>query len=204
MRGCIRIYGRLCCYSRNGGTRNHCPQGDPSRQSRCIVGKVKYRIGHLFCPYTADPLPFKVMELCSLHLHQEQSSLTAGRIQRGFGRMNGCFPGDGSCVQTMCRRMAKQGGALGQNAPRAADHKCETAFRLGWTHSFLWKESIAFSFGALYRAVHGSRPQREKTCWKSSLTKSRSANALRLLECVEKTDYNPSCFWYCASSEGEQ
>lgn len=53
-------------------------------------------------------------------------------------------------------------------------------------------------------AVHESRPQREKTCWKSSLTKSRSANALRLLECVEKTDYNPSCFWYCASSEGEQ
>ena len=78
------------------------------------------------------------------------------------------------------------GGALGQKAPRAADHKCKTAFRLGWTHSFSWKEPIVFSFGALYRVVHGSRPQREKTCWKYSLTKSRSANALRLSECVEK------------------
>lgn len=35
-------------------------------------------------------------------------------------------------------------------------------------------------------AVHESRPQREKIRCKSSLTKSRSANALRLSECVEK------------------
>ena len=204
MRGCIRIYGRLCCYSRNGGTRNHCPQGDPSRQSRCIVGKVKYRIGHLFCPYTADPLPFKVMELCSLHLHQEQSSLTAGRIQRCFGRMNGCFPGDGSCVQTLCRRMAKQGvrwgrTRRGQRITNAKRHSALDGRIVSRGRSQLFSPLERFT-----GAVHESRPQREKIRCKSSLTKSRSANALRLLECVEKTDYNPSCFWYCANSEGEQ
>ena len=99
--------------------RRHKKPSPPRRPIASIALHCwKSRIPHrpCFCSYTADPLPFKVMELCSLHLHQEQSSLTAGRIQRGFGRMNGCFPGDGSCVQTMCRRMAKQGGVGAERA----------------------------------------------------------------------------------------
>ncbi len=178
MRGCIRIYGRLCCYSKNGGTRNHCPPRRPiaSVALHCWKSRIPHR--PCFCSYTADPLPFKVMELRSLHLHQEQSSLTAGRIQCGFRRWFLC-----------ANRVPPHGEAGGRWGRTRRGQRITNAKRHSALDGRIVSRGRSQLFSPLERftgAVHESRPQREKIRCKSSLTKSRSANALRLSECVEK------------------